>query len=329
MQHNTAIKQNNARKGIAFVVFGMLAISANDMVIKQLSGDYPLHQMVFVRSLIGIIFTTILVQFEGGFGILRTRQVGLHMLRVSLIVTSNLCFFSALAVLPLADATTLFFVAPLFITLLSIPFLGEKVGLRRIGAVLVGFLGVLVMLRTNGKASPGTPGLLVMLLPVVAALTYAGMQILTRKLGVKSKASAMAFYIQATFILVSLGFWIVAGDGRHAKDLDNPVLFFLLRAWSWPDSSDWPLFLFLGAMSAVIGYSLSQAYRSADAATIAPFEYVALPMAIFWGWLIFGSFPDANVLLGVALIAGSGIYIFLRERLKSRPVSSARPLRRW
>jgi S-adenosylmethionine uptake transporter len=296
----------------------MLCISVNDMLIKRLSGDYPLHQMVFVRSAIGIFFSIMMLHFEGGFRMLRTSQPGLHALRGLLVVLSNMMFFAALAVLPLADATALFFVAPLFITLLSIPVLGEKVGPRRMAAVICGFVGVLVMLRP-GFGDEGTrPELISALMPIGAALGYAGMQVLTRRLGATTTASAMAVYIQLTFILVSVTFWAVAGDGRFAEDLTDKSAIFLLRAWTWPTNADWWLFGTLGLMSSVIGYSLSQAYRSAAAATVAPFEYVALPLSIFWGWLIFGDFPDRCVLAGIVLIAGSGIYVFLRERRLAR-----------
>jgi S-adenosylmethionine uptake transporter len=321
--------RNNARLGITFIVLGMFCVTVNDMVIKQLSGSYPLHQMVFVRSAIGILFSLFILQFEGGVASLRTRQIGLHILRGLLIVLANMSFFAALAVIPLADATALFFVAPLFITLLSIPFLGEKVGGRRLLAVIVGFIGVLVMLRPGGAASDEMPDRLVLLLPVFAAFTYAGMQILTRRLGVSSTASAMAVYIQGTFIVVSFGFWIVAGDGRYAEGMENESILFLLRAWAWPTQDDWAWFLLLGGMSAITGYSLAQAYRSADAATIAPFEYVALPMAIMWGWLIFGELPGVRVTAGILLIAASGVYVFLREKRKERPLTSRRPVQRY
>jgi S-adenosylmethionine uptake transporter len=307
----------------------MFCISINDAIVKQLSGAYPLHQMVFVRSAIGILFSLSILQFEGGFRALRTKRIGLHALRGLLVVGANMSFFAALAVLPLADATALFFVARPFITLLSIPFLGEKVGVRRLSAVLVGLLGVLVMLRPGFGTSEQTPDRSILLLPIVAAFTYAGMQILTRRLGVSSTASAMAVYIQGTFIVVSLGFWVVAGDGRYADGAENESIVFLLRAWTWPADGDWVWFLLLGLMSAVIGYSLSQAYRSADAATIAPFEYVALPMSIMWGWVVFGHLPDIWVSAGIALIASSGIYVFLREKQKARLVASRRPVRRY
>lgn len=309
--------QNNARKGIVFVVVGMVCISANDMLIKHLSGDYPLHEMVFVRSAFGLLISLIIVQFEGGFASLRTNQIGLQTLRGMLMVMANLTFFSALAVVPLADATAIFFVAPLFITLMSIFFLGEKVGPRRFLAIAVGFAGVVVMLQPGAARPISAPGTLVLLLPVAAAFGYSAVQILTRKLGISTKASALAVYMQLSFIAVSGGFWIVTGDGRYAESQDSEILIFLLRAWTWPSSSDWPLFALLGLLSALVGYSLSQAYRSADAATIAPFEYVALPMAIFWGWAVFGELPGLRVILGVLLIAGSGLYVFLREQKKA------------
>ena len=309
---------------IAFILFGMVCISINDMLIKRLSDSYALHQMIFLRSAIGIIFGLILLRLEGGFILLRTGQFWLHLLRGLCLVVANMAFFAAIAVVPLADATALFFVAPLFITTLAVPFLGERIGVRRIAAVIFGFLGVLIMVRPGGSGSEAAPDIWVMLLPVLGALAYACMQILARKLGGRSKASAMAIYVQGTLLAVSLMFWIVAGDGRFAEGSDNESVTFLLRAWTWPSAEDWPFFLLLGGMSAVIGYALSQAYRLADAATIAPFEYVALPLSIFWGWIVFGDFPDRWVLMGIAMIAAAGVYVFMRENKLAAGATSAK-----
>ena len=317
---------NDAARGIGFILLGMLAISVNDMLIKLLSGGYPLHQMVFVRSAIGICFTLVFVKLEGGFAVLRVDRPALHVLRGFLVVVANMTFFAALAVLPLAEATALFFAAPLFITLLSIPILGERVGPWRIGAVLAGFAGVLVMLRP-WQGELDVPRI-VLVLPVLAALTYSLMQLLTRKLGVTARASAMALFIQGTFLVVSSGFFLVAGDGRFAEGLDNESLVFLFRAWILPEGRDILLFLALGAASGVIGYSLSAAYRAADVATIAPFEYAALPLALVWGWLVFGEWPSGPVWVGITLIAGAGLFVFLRERTKNRPLASRTRVRR-
>jgi S-adenosylmethionine uptake transporter len=309
---------NRAGAAIAFVLAGVLAISVNDMLIKQLSGGYPLHEIVFFRAAIGIVFSLALVQYEGGLQILKTSQAGWHILRGALVVVSNMAFFLALAAIPLADATALFFVAPLFITLLSIPILGERVGIMRLSAVAVGFLGVIIMQRPWADAGALQASRLVLLLPVIAALTYALNQLMTRRLGVRSKASALSVYIQGVFLVVSIGFFLVAGDGRFAQGSTSASVQFLLRAWVWPASGDLWVLLGLGANAAIIGYCLSQAYRIADAATVAPFEYIGLPLSVFWGLVIFGDLPKWEVWVGIALILGSGLFVFLRERSKAK-----------
>ena len=321
--------RNNPTLGIAFVIAGMTCVSIQDMLIKQLSGGYPLHQIVFARSAIGILFTFVFIHWEGGLSILKTTQPGLHLLRGLLVVVANMSFFTALAVMPLAQATALFFVAPLFITLLSIPMLGEQVGARRILAVVIGFSGVLLMLRPGVDSTPEGSPWWVALLPVCAAFAYALMQMLTRRLGITAAASAMAAYVQGMFIVVSLGFWLVAGDGRLAEGIDNESLNFLLRAWRLPVGNDAWILVAIGVAAGIIGYCLAQAYRIADAATVAPFEYVALPFAIFWGWLFWDELPDGWTSCGIVLVLGAGLYVFLRERTRGRSVSIKRPLRKW
>ncbi|WP_425071196.1 DMT family transporter [Sagittula sp. S175] len=311
--------------GILLICLGVVAISVNDLLIKWLSGGYPLHQMVFFRSAIGLIFTLGFVRMEGGLSILRTTRPWAHALRGLLVVLANMTYYAAVAVLPLGQATALFFVAPLFITLLSIPMLGERVGPLRIGAVLAGLAGVVIMQQPwNASVEVSRT---VLLLPVVAALFYAVMQVLTRRLGVTTRASAMAVYIQGTFLLVSMAFFAVAGDGRFAEGVTNESLIFLLRAWVWPTAEDWPVFIGLGLCSGIVGYCLSAAYRLADAATIAPFEYIGLPLAIFWGWLTFAEWPTPATWTGCALIIGAGLFVFLREQARAAPTPGRRS--RW
>lgn len=312
-------------KAILFILLGVLCGSLNDLGIKLLSGEYPLHQMIFVRSVIGVLVTLAFLQMEGGFALLRSRRPGLHLLRSGLVVMSNMTFFAALAVMPLGAATALFFVAPLFITLLAIPVLGEPIGRHRITAVLVGLLGVAVMMAPG--VDWGGIGRWNLLLPVLAAMFYAGMQVLTRKLGAYTAASALALYIQMTFLTVSALFFLVAGDGRFAEGLSHPSALFLLRAWVWPEAGDFWVFVLLGLMSAAIGYSMGMAYKLGNASVVASYEYAALPLALLWGWMIFGEVPRSVVWLGVALIAGAGLYVFARERAQDRLLAASQPQR--
>ena len=296
---------------IMFIVLGMFFISVNDMVIKRFSGEYPLHQMVFLRSAIGLLFTLILIQLEGGWRILKTDQPGLHALRAVMVFASNMTYFAALAVLPLSDATALFFIAPIMITVLSIPILGERVGSRRWGAVIVGFCGTLIMVRAQGSTR-GDVSIWIYLLPILAAFFYATMQVLTRKLA-KTKASAMAFYIQITFVLFCGISGLIVGNGQFADGVQHPSLVFLLRAWIVPSAADMSYFVLIGILATGVGYCLSQAYRSAPAATVAPFEYVLLPMSIMWGWVIFADWPGLPVWFGSAIIIAAGLYVIWRE----------------
>ncbi|KIN60836.1 Integral membrane protein [Sulfitobacter noctilucae] len=292
---------------------GMFFISLNDMLIKSLSGNYPLHQLVGLRSGIGILIALAILQYEGGLKLLRTGKPLLHIARGLLIVFANSAIYAAIVVMPLATANALYFVAPLFVTLLSIPILGEQVGPRRFIAIGVGFVGVLLMMvpELNGSGGGGYGWLVV--LPVLAAAGYAMMSVLTRKLGATSRASALAIHMQVAFISVSLLMYLVAGDGRFVDADTSASARFLLRAWVWPEVGDWWPIAGLGVLSGFVGYLMSQAYRLSSASVVAPFEYTLLIYALFWGWTVFGEWPQTIVLVGAVVVIGSGIFVFLRE----------------
>ena len=302
-------ERNAPGLGVVFMVAGMFFISLNDMLIKGLSGDYALHQIILWRSAVALGLTLVFMKLEGGFHLIRTKRPALHALRALLVVFANSCFYAAIVLMPLATATALYFVAPLFVTLLSIPVLNEPVGPRRILAVLTGFGGVLLMM---GGQLDGGAGWAV-ILPILAAAGYAGMSVLTRKLGQASSASALSLYIQITFVTVACLVWLIAGDGRLLTSESSDGLTFLLRAWVAPDGADIPILLGLGGLSALIGYAMAQAYRQAKASVVAPFEYILLVFALFWGWTVFGEWPAPTVFAGAGIIIASGIYIVWRE----------------
>lgn len=300
--------------GIACIVAAMVLLSLQDTVVKWLGATYPLHQIVLTRSLISVGLVLAVLAATSRLSHLRTNRWSLHLTRGVLLVVTNSAFFFALIAMPIAEAVALFFVAPLFITILSATLLGERVGPRRLVAVLVGFAGVVIMVRPGSGTFQ-----YIALLPVAAAGMYAIMQILTRRLGTTDSAAAMTFYVHATFIVAAILMGLVVGDGRFAGGGD-PSMEFLLRAWHTPTAADTPLFGLVGILIASASVLLFQAYRTTEAATIAPFEYVALPFATLWGYLIWGDVPDAIAVLGMALIVGSGVFVILRtERRRSEP----------
>ena len=309
-----------AQVGVVCAIGAAVAFSLNDMVIKFLSDGYPLHQIVLIRSLIGLaLIVGLIAPFEGGWSALKTRRPFAHMARGGFVVLANTTFFLALAAMPLANATAIFFVAPMIITGLSVFLLGEQVGPRRWTAVAIGLIGVLFIMR---PASDGFQ--IAALLPIVAAFCYAALHIFTRRMGVTERASTLAIYIQLTFVIVSAGVGLLIGDG--AFDVyDDPSLGFLLSAWLWPSIEDLALMAGLGLCSAMGGYLISQAYRVSEAGLIAPFEYVSLVMSIFWGFAIFGETPDALAGFGIVLILSSGLFLAVRE---ARTGSAGADLRR-
>ncbi|KQI71631.1 hypothetical protein AN191_11625 [Loktanella sp. 5RATIMAR09] len=308
--------------GAICAAVAVLFFSINDVAIKFLSGGYALHQVVLIRSLIGLfVIMAVIAPFTSGWAIARTKRLKMHLLRGLCVVFANMTFFLGLAAMPLADAVAIFFVSPLVITLFSVVFLGEVVGPRRWAAIAVGLIGVLVMMR------PGTAAFqIASLLPLAAAICYAGLHILTRRIGGTESAATMAFYIQVVFLIVGVSFGLVAGDGRFG-DQSDLSLAFLFRAWSWPAVADYPIFLLIGTGTAVAGYLISQAYRVAEASYVAPFEYLALPMAVVWGIVVFDEFPDLWDFVGMALILGAGLFMVWREA-RAKPVALQRPLRR-
>lgn len=311
-----------AKLGALCASVSVIFFSINDVAIKFLSGGYALHQVVLIRSIIGLlIIVAIIAPMTTGWAIARTKKLKMHMLRGLCVVFANMTFFLGLAAMPLADAVAIFFISPLVITLFSVLFLGEVVGPRRWAAIGVGFAGVLVMMR------PGTQAFqLASLLPLAAAFCYAGIHIITRRIGGTESAATMAFYIQIMFIVVGISFGLIVGDGRFG-DQSDPSLAFLFRAWSWPVRADYPVFVIIGIGIAVAGYLISQAYRVAEASYVAPFEYLALPMSVVFGMLIFHEYPGGWDYFGMALILGAGLFTIWREA-QTKPVALQRPLRR-
>ena len=312
--------QNPKLTGILLALGGAVILSMNDLAIKFLSGSYALHQVILIRALIGMAIVLAVIGVSGtGFAQLRTGRPYAHLFKVSILMISNVTYFLGLAALPLADAVAIAFVAPLLVTLMSAVILREHVGIRRWAAVAVGMLGVVILVRPGaGAIQPAA------ILVLISALCYAGSHMMTRVMRVTESTMTMAFFVQTGFIVVSLGMGIWVGDG-HLAGSSDVSLGFLFRPWVIPAASDWWAFLGTGLSVSIGGMMTAQAYRTNEAALIAPFEYTGMPMAIVWGVVVFATWPDHTAWFGIALICGAGLYTLWRETRHRKDVDVAAP----
>jgi drug/metabolite transporter (DMT)-like permease len=299
-------------RGILMALGATLAFSVNDVAIKELSGSYALHQVILIRALIGLsAMVLIAAVFGKGLGALRTTRLPNHALRVGFVVLSNLCFFTGLAAMPYADAIAVAYIGPVAVTLMSAILLREQVGPRRWAAVLIGLLGVVVMLRPGSGVFQ-----IAAVLVFLSAIFYAAGNLMARQMRATESALTLSIYVQIGFALVCTAMGLWAGDGHLATD--DPVWGFLFRPWVWPPAGDWPILIATGLAITAGGLMIVEAYRSAEAGLVAPFEYIGMPIAIVWGLLAFGTWPDGESFVGIALICGAGLYTLWREAVRRR-----------
>jgi len=304
-------------QGIAIVAFGISIFSIQDVLIRSLSGGYSVVEIMFIRALVALWPILLFVHFEGGLRTLLIRRPWLLMLRGLFAVFSYSTYYMAMASLPLATVTSIFFISPLIVTLFSVVFLRETVGIRRWIGVSIGFAGMLAIVEPWEVAAGAGELNWAVFLPLLAAVTYACSIMMTRRLGQRHGGAVLAFYAMVTFLIASSLAGLAFGDGQLANE-SHPSLGFLTRAWRWPAPLDLALIAVCGGVAAVGFYCLSQGYRLAQASIAAPFEYIALPISIAWGYAIWDEVPTATTLLGIAMIVGGSLYVLRREAQRRR-----------
>jgi drug/metabolite transporter (DMT)-like permease len=290
MSSDRALAEGSSKyAAILTMCAGVLFLATNDAVVKWLVTRYDPFQIVFVRSLIALPLTVSLVCFFDGPKGLRSERLPVHALRGVLGVGASFAFILSLRSLPLAEATALVFASPLVVAGFSVPLLKEHVGWDRAAAIIVGFVGVLIIVR------PGAATFQVAsLLAVGASILYALIMVSARWIDKRDSLWTMMLYMTVFAAVFSA--------------------FTLFSAWPTPIFSD--VFLFLGtAVAGTLGLTLiSQAFRMAPAAVVAPYDYTALLWASLFGWLIWGVVPGLWVYGGAAVIIASGIYLITSDR---------------
>ena len=280
--------QDSYGAAIGFLLFGVASGLGLDLCAKWLLADYSLQQFVFLRSIFGVLVFISFSRWFGGIGNLKTKRWKAHLLRTVLASAAMFGFFYGLKHMPLVNALTLAFTAPLIVTALSVPFLGEHVGWRRWLAVIVGFIGVMIVLRPGrGMLTPAALGIM------VAAFAYAALAISARKLATTESSLSLSVYVVTGPLIISS--------------------FLLPGNYVAPTANAWLLFVLAGVASAGAWAGIVGGYRRAPPAMLAPFEYTALIGAAIAGYYIWGEVPDKWVITGGTIIIASGLFIVYRE----------------
>jgi len=278
-------------KGIALILASTVFLGASDVAAKYLSATLPSIEIAWIRFLVfALIMTPAMLPGSPLFA-LRTGRPGLQLIRGAALLGSSLFFISSLRFLPIAEASATGFVSPLFVTALSIIFLGEKVGLRRWVATALGLVGVIIILRPgSGAFHPAA------FFPLVSALAWACTLIMTRMLSGSERA------------ITTMTYSSIAGVG---------ILTALVPlVWVAPSWHDILFGIFIGLASTVGQWIVVLAFRYANASVLAPFSYTQLLWVSILGFLIFGELPDGWTVTGAAFIVASGLYTAHRERVR-------------
>jgi len=287
-------RQDRPLAGIACMVGGMFLLLLSDAAAKWLTAHYPVSEIVVVRAL---VISLLLAAVGIRTGTLRVVDRGAHLLRGALAAASGYLFVVGLAYLPLAEATAAAFAGPLFLAALAGPLLGERVGPRRWAAVLAGFAGVVLMLGPTGE---GLHWLI--LLPVAAACCGALRDIVTRRISVTENATSLLFTTNVVTAAAGVAF---------------------AASWTMPEPAHLGVLVLSALLIGAAHYLHIEAFRLAEAATVAPFRYTGIVWGVLFGAAFFGQLPGPWVVAGSALVIGSGLYIMQRERSRKRRAASA------
>jgi len=265
-------------------------LSCTDMISKVLTAEVPAAQVVWARYVFYLPVLIPMVMMQRA--VLASAAPKLQVGRGLLFLGSTFFAMTAISHLPLAEMATIGFASPFATTIMSVLFLSEKVGVRRWSAIVVGFIGVLIVVRPGGVAF-GWPAALVLTGTVMWSLAF----VITRRIGAHDRT--------LTTLVWTTGVGILGG------------LPLAVQVWTWPDAGLWGL-MAVNGMGNVLGqFLIIRAVERAAASIVIPFVYIQLAWATFYGWLIFDQTPDGGTLLGAAVIIGSGVYIWHRERVRA------------
>ncbi|MEM1420369.1 MAG: DMT family transporter [Pseudomonadota bacterium] len=288
-------------RGVVLMICAMLFIPGIDAIAKLLADRVPAAQISWSRFFFQTLYIAPIILLTIGPAAMRAKNPPVVILRGVLIAAATLFFFTSLRYLPLAEAIAIFFVEPLLLTVLSAIFLRERIGWRRILAVIVGLGGAQLIIQPS-FAEVGWPALL----PLGAAATFAVYLLLTKTLAASERPLTLHLWagIAGTAALgIAMGVGVVTGVESF-----TPV---------WPSAGDWLFLALLGAIATAAHFLVVIAFGLAPASLLAPFQYLEIVSATLLGYLIFNDFPGPQTWAGIAIIIGAGGFVLWRERVRA------------
>ena len=276
------------------MVGSVVCFSTMDLIVKYLD-DVPFGQVLFMRFFFGMIPIFFLIPRDKIFTFYKTKRPLLHAFRAISGMIAIIALFVGLRNLPLTDVISLTFTGPLFVTIMSVIFLSEKVGIKRWSAVAIGFIGMLFIVRPAFEEMN-----FYYVFPVIFSLGFANVAISIRSLSKTEPNYLIAFYFSILSLFVGLGT--------------------IVNGWIWPTPYEAFLFALLGLAGGIANLLLTQSYRLADASLVTPIKYLSLVVAIVAGYFIFSEAPKVMTLFGAGLIVVSSFIIFRREETLKKQV---------
>jgi drug/metabolite transporter (DMT)-like permease len=294
MESSRPDQRAQRRHAIICVLSASATFTMGSALIKALTEGVPVFEIVMVRAYVAFLTMLPVLWRQGGISALRTRRPFGHVLRTLYGFFGTFTSVYGYALLPIVTVTALGFAMPLFLTILSVPMLGERVGWRRASAVVVGLVGVLVMLRPWQGSAEASHDAGAVALVLAGVVTWALAMITIRRMGTAGERN------------VTIVSWFTLGTALLATVCAVPV-------WVTPTLTQLAMLVAAGIMSGVAQLLMTEGYRSGEATLVAPFEYGAIVYATILGVIFWGEYPDEWTLLGVAILVGAGLYIWRRE----------------
>lgn len=289
------LHQHHVVLGILLKLTSVVLLAGMAACVKYLGPDIPSGQMIFVRGVISVLVLALIARQVAGLHLLKTRNWRAHALRSVFGTISMFCWFTALALIPLADVTAITFSAPIFLTVLAMLFLGERIHWYRWTALAIGFLGVLVMIGPHVTFAEGNP--LGVSVALVSAVLAAFAIMFLRSMSAGENAITITFYFSLTSMTCAA---LTA-----------------LAGWPMPTGEQWLVMTLVGVLGVLGQLLMTFSYRYAEASTIAPLDYTSLLMAVTLGYVLFDEVPTLATWIGAPLIVAAGLIILWREYVRS------------